>query len=132
MSDTFKLELVTPEKLAFSEQVTMVEIPGEEGDFGVLPGHSPFVSIIRPGIVTIHGDHVQRIFIAGGVAEVNTSSCTILAEQVIDMNTTSLVEVQTRLSMAHKSLEDAEGDSETAIATAEVKLCEALVAAMAA
>ncbi|MBT5809875.1 MAG: ATP synthase F1 subunit epsilon, partial [Rhodospirillaceae bacterium] len=80
MADTIELELVSPEKLLLSEQVEMVVIPGEDGDFGVLPGHSPVISNIRPGVLSVfeNGAVTQRIFIASGFAEVTMERCTIL------------------------------------------------------
>ena len=82
MADTIERELVSPEKLLLSEAVEMVVIPGEDGDFGVLPGHSPVISNIRPGVLSVfeNGAVTQRIFIASGFAEVTTGRCTILAE----------------------------------------------------
>lgn len=81
MADTLKAELVTPEKMIFSGEATMVEAPGVEGDFGVLPQHSPLVSLLREGVVTIHtGKGVERYNVTGGTAEVNESGIVILAE----------------------------------------------------
>jgi len=80
-------ELVTPEKLVRSEDVHMVVVPGTEGDFGVLEGHAPLMSVIRPGEVTIYsGPNIvsARIAIDGGFAEVNERGLTILAEAVSD------------------------------------------------
>src|SRR3546814_21176294 len=76
-------ELVTPEKLLRSEDVHMVVVPGTDGDFGVLAGHAPFMSTIRPGAISIYrseGATPERIFIDGGFAEVNEKGLTILAE----------------------------------------------------
>lgn len=78
-------ELVTPERLVRSEQVHMVTVPGTEGDFGVLAGHAPVMSVIRPGELAIYptaGASPVRIPIQGGFAEVNATSLTVLAEQV--------------------------------------------------
>ncbi len=74
-------ELVSPEKLVFSGEVTQVDVPGIEGDFGVLAGHAPYVSTLRPGILTVHatgGD--QKIIVLGGFAEVSAQGLTVLAE----------------------------------------------------
>jgi F-type H+-transporting ATPase subunit epsilon len=78
---TFHFDLVSPEKLAFSGEVDQVDIPGVEGDFGVLAGHAPVVAAIRPGIltVTIGGNH-QKIIVLGGLAEVSESGLTVLAD----------------------------------------------------
>lgn len=78
-------ELVTPEKLVRSEDVYMVQVPGSEGDFGVLEGHAPFMSTILNGTVSIfaaQGVAPVEIAIEGGFAEVNDKGLTILAEKV--------------------------------------------------
>lgn len=83
-------ELVSPEKLVFSGEVDQVDVPGAEGDFGVLEGHAPFVTTLRPGILTVHaGGNRQRIVVLGGFAEVSTQGLTVLAdmaEAVEDMD----------------------------------------------
>lgn len=76
-------ELVTPEKLLRSEDVHMVVVPGTEGDFGVLEGHAPLMSVIRPGDLTVYSGPatvVARIHVDGGFAEVNERGLTVLAE----------------------------------------------------
>ena len=76
-------ELVTPEKLLFSEDVYMVVVPGTEGDFGVLQGHSPVMAVIRTGDLTVYSAPQtvsQRIHVEGGFAEVNEKGLTVLAE----------------------------------------------------
>jgi F-type H+-transporting ATPase subunit epsilon len=78
---TLHFELVSPEKLVFSGEVEQVDVPGVEGDFGVLAGHAPYVSTLRPGILTVHaagGD--QKIVVLGGFAEVSAKGLTVLAE----------------------------------------------------
>jgi F-type H+-transporting ATPase subunit epsilon len=74
-------ELVSPEKLVFSGEVDQVDVPGAEGDFGVLPGHAPFVTTLRPGILTVFtGGNAQRIVVLGGFAEVSSEGLTVLAD----------------------------------------------------
>ena len=74
-------ELVSPEKLVFSGEVEQVDVPGMEGDFGVLVGHAPYVSTLRPGILTVHATGgAQKIIVLGGFAEVSASGLTVLAE----------------------------------------------------
>ena len=78
-------ELVTPERLVRSEEVYMVTVPGTEGDFGVLEGHSPMISTLREGELAIYasqGAAPERIALDGGVAEVNENGLTILAEAI--------------------------------------------------
>ena len=78
---TFQFDLVSPEKLAYSGEVDQVDIPGVEGDFGVLAGHAPVVAAIRPGILTIiAGGERQRVIVLGGVAEMSENGLTVLAD----------------------------------------------------
>ena len=82
MADKVAFELVSPERLLASVQADMVVVPGAEGDFGVLPDHAPFLSLLRPGVISVYqGDRVdQRVFVGGGFTEVNERGCTVLAE----------------------------------------------------
>jgi len=83
------VELVTPEELVFSSGVEMVVVPGVSGDFGVLIGHSPLISSLRPGVVDVYESAASQvsksIFIQGGFAEVNQERCTILARKAVDV-----------------------------------------------
>ena len=83
---TFHFDLVSPEKLAFSGEVDQVDIPGVEGDFGVLAGHAPVVATIRPGILTVTtGGQHQKIIVLGGLAEVSEKGLTVLADVATSM-----------------------------------------------
>jgi F-type H+-transporting ATPase subunit epsilon len=74
-------ELVSPEKLVFSGDVEQVDVPGAEGDFGVLAGHAPMVTTLRPGILTVHGaGGEEKIVVLGGFAEVSAQGLTVLAD----------------------------------------------------
>src|ERR1700743_3715297 len=78
---TFHFDLVSPEQLAFSGEVDQVDIPGREGDFGVLAGHAPVVAAVRPGILTIiTGGSKQKLIVLGGLAEVSDKGLTLLAD----------------------------------------------------
>ncbi len=78
---TFHFDLVSPEKLAFSGEVDQVDIPGAEGDFGVLAGHAPVIAAVRPGILTvISGGSKQKLIVLGGLAEVSEKGLTVLAD----------------------------------------------------
>ena len=85
MPDRVQFELVTPERLLLSETVEMVVVPGTEGNFGVLPGHAPLISSIRPGTIDIYrGQTVtRRIFVVSGIAEVTPERCTVLADEAL-------------------------------------------------
>ena len=81
---TFQFNLVSPEKLLFAGQVDQVDVPGSEGDFGVLAGHAPFVTTIRPGILTMYReDGDLRVAISGGFAEVSDAGLTVLADVAV-------------------------------------------------
>jgi len=78
---TFHFDLVSPSKLVFAGDVTQVDVPGIEGDFGVLAGHAPFVAIVKPGFLTVHGSgEPQRFVVLGGFAEVSPDGLTVLAD----------------------------------------------------
>ena len=85
MADRIPFELVTPERLIVSREVEMVVVPGTEGNFGVLPGHAPLISTIRPGTVDIYEGRIitERIFVVGGIAEVTPERCTVLADEAM-------------------------------------------------
>jgi F-type H+-transporting ATPase subunit epsilon len=81
---TFHFDLVSPEKLLFSGEVTQVDLPGSEGDLGVLAGHAPVVTTLRPGIVTIFGaGEAMAVVVNGGFAEVGPAGLTVLAEVAV-------------------------------------------------
>jgi F-type H+-transporting ATPase subunit epsilon len=87
MAEKFQFELVSPERLLLSEPVDMVVVPGGDGNFGVLAGHSLLISTVRPGVIDVYeGQSVtQRIFVAGGFAEVTPERCTVLADEAVPM-----------------------------------------------
>lgn len=85
MADKLNFSLVAPEAEIFSGPVDQVDAPGSEGDFGVLAGHAPFMTALRPGFVTVHdGDRLHRYEVEGGFADVGPGGLTILAEKVRD------------------------------------------------
>lgn len=94
-----QFELVTPEQLLVSRAVDMVVVPGTEGNFGVLPGHSPLISTIRPGTIDIYeGNAVaERIFVAGGLAEVTPERCTVLADAALPPDSLDRAEIEAEL-----------------------------------
>jgi F-type H+-transporting ATPase subunit epsilon len=78
---TFHFELVSPEKISFSGEVDQVDVPGAEGDFGVLAGHAPLIALIRPGIMTVYaGGEQTKLVVLGGFAEVGPDGLTVLAD----------------------------------------------------
>ena len=87
MAEQIQFELVSPEALLMSRPVDMVVVPGVEGDFGALPQHAPFISTLRPGVISVfEGNQVtDRVFVAGGFAEVTAERCTVLAERALPL-----------------------------------------------
>jgi F-type H+-transporting ATPase subunit epsilon len=91
---TFHFELVSPDKISFSGEVDQVDVPGAEGDFGVLAGHAPLIALLRPGLMTVYsGGELTRLVVLGGFAEVGPDGLTVLADvatSVEDLDRTSL------------------------------------------
>ena len=83
MTDKVQFDLVSPERLVFSAAVDAVQIPGAEGDFGVLPNHSPVMAMIRPGTLVVENDgKTQSLELSGGFADVTANGVTVLAEAI--------------------------------------------------
>ena len=131
-ADKVSFELASPEALLVSAAVDMVIVPGAEGDFGVLPGHAPFISTVRPGVIDVYdGDKIdQRIFVADGFAEVNERRCTVLSSEAYPVDALDRGEVEPRLKAAQDELADADNDDERVKAEAEIAVCEAMLAAI--
>ena len=110
MADTIDFELVSPDRLVKSQPVEMVVVPGAEGDLGVLPGHSPLIAEVRPGVIDIHegGKVGERIFVAGGFCEISPERCTVLAEEVTPVSKIDKAAVEERLKSANEDENDAE------------------------
>ena len=130
IADKVEFELVSPEKLLFSEAIDMVVVPGTEGDFGVLPGHAPMISLVRPGVIDIHdgGGVTRRIFVSGGFAEVNGESCTVLATEALGVDELDRGATLARLDAARKDLAAAESDGERARFDKDIAIAEAMLA----
>jgi F-type H+-transporting ATPase subunit epsilon len=95
----FRFELVSPEKLLFSGEVEQVDVPGAEGDFGVLAEHAPIVTTLRPGILTVHGaGGEQKIVVLGGFAEVSADGLTVLADVAEAVEDIDRTMIATRVS----------------------------------
>ena len=107
---TFHFDLVSPEKLAFSGQVDQVDVPGVEGDFGVLAGHAPVVATIRPGILTVTtGGAHQKIIVLGGLAEVSDKGLTVLADVATSMQDVDKAAFADKIDGMEEKLAEKEG-----------------------
>ncbi len=132
MAERVEFELVSPERLILSEPVEMVVVPGVEGDFGVLPGHAPMISTVRPGVISIHegGTVRTRIFVAGGFAEVTPERCTVLAESAVPLAEIDRAEVEGRIAALNQEVTDAFTDEERAGWQAQLQAAEAMLACL--
>ena len=108
---TFHFDLVSPEKLAFSGEVDQVDIPGVEGDFGVLAGHAPVIASIRPGILTVFsGGKQEKIIVTGGVAEVSEKGLTVLADIARTLEELDRAKLANAIAEMEAKLGEKEGD----------------------
>jgi F-type H+-transporting ATPase subunit epsilon len=107
---TFHFDLVSPEKLAFSGEVDQVDIPGIEGDFGVLAGHAPVVAAVRPGILTVTtaGRH-EKIIVLGGLAEVSDKGLTVLADVATSLAELDRAQFAETIAEMEEGLKEHEG-----------------------
>jgi F-type H+-transporting ATPase subunit epsilon len=110
---TFRFELVSPEAVLASIEATMVIVPGEEGEFGVLADHAPLLSSMRPGVVAVTAaDGTQRkIFVSGGFADVTGTQCSVLAEEAIDVADLNREALAAKLADLTDDLEFAKDDA---------------------
>ena len=116
MADKIHFDLVSPEQMLLSEDVTMVTLPGTEGYFGVLAGHVPVISTLRPGVIEVKdgesGD--MRIFVRGGFAEVDPTKVVVLAEEAIPLADLDVEALESRIRDTEEDLTAAKTDSERA------------------
>ncbi len=113
MPDSFKFELVSPERLLISADAAQVLVPGAEGDFVVLPRHAPVLSTLRPGLldVKLADGEERRIFVRGGFAEVDPESLTVLAEHAIDLAELDAALLAQAVQDAEEDIADAKDDA---------------------
>lgn len=134
MSQAFHLKIISPATVVVDAYVPSVQIPGVEGDFGVLPGHAHVFSMIRPGVIDVtqpDGSHV-RFFAATGYADVTPESCTVISDHIQDLADVSSSDAQDAVVAARLALTNAENDNERTAAEKILQSAEALVAALAA
>ena len=113
MADTTLFELVSPEKLVMTKNVSMVVVPGAEGLFGVLPRHTAMLSTLAPGVINVYeGDNVtESLFVVNGFAEVTEERCTVLAEEVIPVDNIDTDKYEKQIESLKDEASRSEGDS---------------------
>tara|TARA_B100000614_G_scaffold262262_1_gene294971 strand:- start:391 stop:795 length:405 start_codon:yes stop_codon:yes gene_type:complete len=129
MADTLSFQLVSPERLVLARDAAMVVVPGAEGDFGVLPEHAPIISSVRPGVIEVYeGNQVaDRVFVAGGFAEVSANHCIVLAEEAVPVGDLDRAAVEARIKAAEQAVEDARTETDRSRAETEVVVARAML-----
>jgi F-type H+-transporting ATPase subunit epsilon len=127
MADKVEFELVSPERLLLSEAVDMVVVPGTEGNFGVLPGHAPFISTVRMDVIDVYngGKVSDRIFVAGGFAEVTPARCTVLAEVAMPLADIDRATVEAEIRTLEEDLRDSSDTQSGAVLQARLDVARA-------
>jgi F-type H+-transporting ATPase subunit epsilon len=125
-------ELVSPARLLFSGSVASVTIPGTEGEMGIYPGHAPLLSTLKPGVVTVYkdGGSTDRIFVKGGMVEVNPQGLTLLAEVAIPMAELDAAALAKQIKNAEEDLADAKPGEAQRKAAETVEHLKALQSAL--
>lgn len=106
MAETLTLCLVSPEARFLTEEVELAVIPGDEGDFGVLPHHTALIASLRPGLLQTYsaGSVKHQLFVSGGFANVNERGCTILAEECVFIQDLDRHQLEEQLSELREDL----------------------------
>jgi F-type H+-transporting ATPase subunit epsilon len=109
---SFHFDLVSPETIVFSGEVEQVDVPGTEGEFGVLAGHAPLVATLKPGILTIFGPgEPERIVVGGGFAEVGPEGLTVLAELAVPVEQFDVARLGPEIKDSEEDVADATDDA---------------------
>jgi F-type H+-transporting ATPase subunit epsilon len=128
---TFHFELVSPERLVYAGEVSQVDVPGEEGDFGILAGHAPYIATLKPGLLTVHGNgEPQRIVVRGGVAEMGPTGLTVLAEQAVPVAEIDAATIAQAIRDSEEDVADADNDLSRDKARARLEQLQTLRAAL--
>ncbi|MCU0818056.1 MAG: F0F1 ATP synthase subunit epsilon [Beijerinckiaceae bacterium] len=125
---SFNFELVSPERVLFSGDVNSVVVPAAEGDVTVLANHAPFMSAVRPGIVTVDGG--KRLFVRGGFLDVNTSGLTLLAEQAVPVEEIDREKVAADMKAAEDELRAASTEEARTLASEKIAALAAMMGAV--
>ena len=132
MPDAFKFDLVSPERMVFSGEVEQVDVPGAEGNFGVLAHHAPLIAMLKPGILTVFGaGETKRIVVVGGFAEVNEQGLTVLADMAMPVEDFDRASLESQIKDAQEDVADATADAERDAAREKLEQLKALESALA-
>ena len=127
MAEKVEFELVSPEELLMSQLVDMVVVPGGEGYYGVLAGHIPMITSVKPGAICVYEENrvTDRIFVTGGFAEVTQERITVLVEGAVKVSELNRTKVEQNLKDFREDVEDAKTDEEKAKATFNLLVAQA-------
>ena len=129
---TIQVDVVSAEAEVFSGQAEFVSLPGESGELGILPGHTPLITRIKPGAVRIqNGQNEELVFVAGGILEVQPNKITVLADTAIRGNHMDEARALEAKARAEENLKDNASDVDYARAQAELSVAVAQLAALA-
>jgi F-type H+-transporting ATPase subunit epsilon len=118
---TFHFELVSPDKISFSGEVDQVDVPGAEGDFGVLAGHAPLIALLRPGMMTVYaGGEQTRLVVLGGFAEVGPDGLTVLADVATSVEDLDRASLQKQIAQMEQDIKEMAQGSELDRAVAKL------------
>jgi F-type H+-transporting ATPase subunit epsilon len=132
MADALHFEFVSPERVLFSGEVDQVDLPGTEGDMGILAGHAPLVTTLRPGIVTIFRDgRREPIVVIGGVAEVSPDGLTVLADRAVPRADFDMAVLASEIKDTEEDVADAKDDARRDILARHLDQLKSLQAALA-
>lgn len=127
MAEKIEFELVSPEELLISQPVDMVVVPGGEGYYGVLAGHVPMITTVRPGAIITYEDNriTDRIFVSGGFAEVASERVTVLVEGAVKVSSLDKAKVEQDIKNFGEDVEDAKTDDEKVTAERNLTIARA-------
>ncbi len=135
MPQTFRFELVSPEKSLAAKSVVMATIPGGKGEFGVLGGHAPVMTTVVPGVIALYENDdatvTERIFVAGGFADVSAERCVVLVEDAIPVAKLNREEAAAQVSELNDKIAALTNEDERESLDAQLELAKAKLAAAA-
>ncbi len=117
----FSFDLVSPERLVFSGPVTEVVVPGSEGELGIMAGHAPLITTLRPGILTVKGEGAdKKLYVRGGFAEVSAKGLTVLAEEALPLEQVDSSTIEAAIASAEADVAAATSEEAKGVALARV------------
>ncbi len=131
MADKVEFELVSPDRLLMSVEADAVAMPGMEGDFGVLPGHAPLITALRAGVIEVEGagDNPDRIYIAGGFAEIAADRLVVLAEEAVPVADMDRADLEQRVQEANEEVAAAEEGEQRRLADGKAAVLQEIMGA---